>query len=240
MTSDNPRAIVYLTNETFSENDTATTTELDNLPIEERCGLEDIDTIAGGLLVLAPIDTVAEFLAPMGVRWERDIYDQTIQGRGLLVFQFKGHAWTGILDGYTTDKYSDFDGFVPNLWNWESQVESLSQKLNTRTIYYWCSDTSGCIGYACWENGTLMERLEYDDEIWQDTHHEALWDAPDRGFEPHLFESQLRQITATEIESAYAFVDDFLCEQQAYAATRFSAFNIKRDDLVRLDYIAFA
>jgi hypothetical protein len=43
-----------------------------------------------------------------------------------------------------------------------------------------------------------------------------------------------------EIENAYAFVDDFLCEQQAYAATKFSAFNIKEDDLVQLDYIAFA
>jgi hypothetical protein len=52
--------------------------------------------------------------------------------------------------------------FVTDVWNTESQAESLPQKLYTRTIYYWCSDSSGCISYACWEKGTLMERLEFD------------------------------------------------------------------------------
>ncbi len=85
-----------------------------------------------------------------------------------------------------------------------------------------------------------MERLEYDDEIWKDTHDEALWEAPDRTSKPHLFESRLGQLTTADIEDSYAFVDGFLCEQQAYAATRFSAFSTKRDDFVRLDYIAFA
>ncbi len=53
---------------------------------------------------------------------------------------------------------------------------------------------------------------------WEDTHDEALLDASERTFEPHLFESKLRRLTAAEIENAYSFVDDFLCEQQAYAA----------------------
>ena len=241
MNLDNPRVQVYLT-KLVSEDGTGSTIDSENSPIEERCGLEDIDTIMDGLLVLAPLDRVAEVVAESGVRWERDVYDQTLQGRGLLVFQFQGHPWTGILNGGLTDRYRDIlDGFyISDVWNWEAQGESLSQKLNTRTIHYWCSDTSGCIGYACWENGTLMERLEYDDEIWGDTHDEALWEAPDPTSEPHLFESRLRQLTAAQIKDSYGFVDEFLCEQQAYAATRFSAFNIKGDDLVRLDYIAFA
>ena len=82
-----------------------------------------------------------------------------------------------------------------------------------------------------------MERLEFDESIWQDTHEV---DAPEGTFEPHLFESKLRQLTAAEIKYAYAFVDDFLCKQQAYAVTRFSTFNFQPDDFVGFDYIAFA
>ena len=216
------------------------TTE-ENPPIEERCGLEYIDTIADGLLVYAPLDQVAEVVAQLGMRWERDVYGQTIQGCGLLIFQFRGHAWTGIFGGYKTDKFRCIlDGYVCASWNWESQAQFLSQKLHTRTIYYWVDDVGFTIGYAYWENGTLMERLEFDESIWQDNHDEALLDSPDRGFEPHLFESQLRQLTASEIRDAYDFVDEFLCEQQAYAATILSRFDFQRDDFVRVDYIAFA
>ncbi len=222
---------------------------LENPPIEERCGLEDIDTIAQGLLVLAPLDRVAEVVAQLGVRWERNVYDQTIQGCGLLLFQFRGHAWTEILDPSTTDKYTRVPAdtfndilarYVSSYWDWESQAQSLSQQLQTPTIYYWVNDSGGTIGYAYWQNGELMERLEFDEAIWQDTHDEALLDELERTFKPHLFESKLRQLTVTEIENSYAFVDDFLCEQQAYAATRLSNFYLQRDDFVRLDYIAFS
>lgn len=208
-------------------------------PIKERCGIEDIDTISQGLLVRIPLDQVAQVLAQSAVRWERNIYDRTIQGCGLLIFQFLGHTWTGILDGKMTNLYRKvLSDHVVSYWNWSSQAEFLSRLLQARVIHYKVSDSSGNIGYTCWENGSLMEHLEFDEAIWQNTHDEALWDEPDRPFEPHLFESQLRQLTAAEIEDAYAFVDDFLCEQQAFAATSLSS--IQRDDFVRIDYIAFA
>lgn len=220
-----------------SENGTEVPMTVENTTIEERCGLEDIDTIAVGLLVLAPLDQVAEVVAQLGVRWERDVYGQSVQGCGLFVFQFREHPWIGILDGYMTDHYRDIlNGYVDN-WNWELQAQSLSQHLHTQTIYYWVDDSGCTIGYAYWDNGELMERLEFDESIWQDTHEV---DAPEGTFEPHLFESKLREITAAEIKYAYAFVDDFLCERQAYAATRLSHFNIQRDDFERIDYIAFA
>jgi len=243
MTSENPPIEAYQRiSRISSENVLPINPTLNKPPIEERCGLEDIDTIMDGLLVLAPLDKVAEVVAESGVRWERDTYGQSLRGRGLLVFQFRGHLWTGILNGYLTDKYGELlDGFyISDVWNWESQARLLSQWLQTWTIHYWVDDSGGRIGYAYWQNGELMERLEFDEAIWQATHDEALLDAPERTFEPHLFESKLRQLTAAEIEDSYGFVDEFLCEQQAYAATRFSAFNIKGDDLVRLDYIAFA
>ena len=135
-----------------------------------------------------------------------------------------------------TDLYRGLIGYASDYWDWESQAQSLSQQLHTRTIYYVVDDCGGTISYAYWENGELMERLEFDEAIWQDTHEV---DLPEATFEPHLFESKLRQLTAAEIKYAYAFVDEFLCEQQAYAATRLSRFNIQRDDFVRLDYIAF-
>ncbi|WP_250122417.1 hypothetical protein [Chroococcidiopsis sp. CCMEE 29] len=86
MNLDNPRVQVYLT-KLVSEDGTGSTIDSENSPIEERCGLEDIDTIMDGLLVLAPLDNVAEVLAQSGVRWEREMYSQNIRGSGLLVFQ---------------------------------------------------------------------------------------------------------------------------------------------------------
>lgn len=236
MTSEKPHAQVYQWISKTSLEKVAPSMTSENPPIEERCGLEDIDTIAEGLLVLAPIDQVAKVVAQLGLRWERDIYGQIIQGCGLLVFQFRGHPWTGILNGDMTDQYRDILGYVDN-WDWKSQAQSLSRRIHTRIIYYWVDDCGCTIGYAYWDKGELMECLEFDESIWQDTHEV---DAPEGTFEPHLFESKLRQLTAAEIKYAYAFVDDFLCEQQAYAATRFSRFNFQADDFERVDYIAFA
>lgn len=239
MNSENSPIETYQMILSSSENGIEIPMPSENPPIEERCGVEDIDTIAEGLLVLAPLDQVAKVLSQLAARWERNVYGQSIQGCGLLVFQFQGHDWMGILNGYMTDQYRDMlDGFLSDYWDWELQAHSLSQKLHTKTIYYWVDDCGCTIGYAYWENGKLMERLEFDEAIWQDTHDEALLDESDRPFEPHLFESRLRQLTAAEIEDAYAFVDNFLCEQQAYAATSWSS--IQRDDFVRLDYVAFA
>ncbi|MEA5601677.1 hypothetical protein [Nostoc sp. UHCC 0252] len=219
----------------------------ENQTIEERYGLEDIDTIAVGLLVNAPLDQIAEIVAQFGAEWEQDIHEQNIQNPGLLVFQFRGHSWTGILDVSMTDKYTyvttdtfdDSHNFVTCSWDWELQAQSISQQLHTRTIYYWVDDSGLTIGYVYWENGELMERLEFDEAIWQDNHDEALLDEPERQVEPHLFESKFRRLTAGEIENAYSFVEDFLHEQQAYAATRLSRFKCQRDDFIRIDYIAF-
>ena len=107
MTSENPHAQVYQWISRTSLENVPPPITSENPPIEERCGLEEIDTIAERLLVLAPIDQVAEVVAQLGVRWERDVYGQTIGGCGLLVFQFRGHSWTGILNGYMTDQYRD-------------------------------------------------------------------------------------------------------------------------------------
>lgn len=136
MTSENPPIEAYQRiNRISSENVLPIDTTLSKLPIEERCGLEDIDTIAVGLLVLAPLDQVAEVVAQLGARWERDVYGQTVQGCGLLVFQFRGHPWTGILNGSMTDQYRDIlNGYVSDYWDWESQAQSLSQRLHTQTI----------------------------------------------------------------------------------------------------------
>lgn len=203
MSSENPPIDPYQEVETSSKSVPAIIIPLDNAPIEERCGLETIDTIAVGLLVLAPLDQVAEVLSQSAVRWERNVYGQTVQGCGLLVFQFRGHPWTGILDGCMTKQYRDIlKGYVPDDWDWASQAQSLSQRLHTRTIYYLVDDTGFTVGSTYWENGERMERLEFDQAIWQDTHDEALLDAPERTVEPHLFESKLRQLKAAEIENA--------------------------------------
>ncbi len=105
MTSENLPIQVYEQIEKSSENVPSITTTSENPPseerfvtysdyppIEERCGVEEIDTIADGLLVLAPLEQVAEVIAQLGVRWERDVYGQAIQNPGLLVFQFQGHS----------------------------------------------------------------------------------------------------------------------------------------------------
>lgn len=100
MTSENSHAQVYqwISKTSSDLENVPPPMPSENPPSEERCGLEDIDTIAEGLLVLAPLDQVAEVVAQLGLRWERGIYGQSIQGCGLLVFQFQGHPWTEILN----------------------------------------------------------------------------------------------------------------------------------------------
>jgi hypothetical protein len=212
-------------------------------PIEERYGIEPLSTNAVGLLVHAPLDQVCELLAQSGTRWERDVYDQTIHGCGLIIYQFRGHAWTGILDGYRTYKYDDMlTGYVPNQWDWELQAQSLSQQLHTRTIYYEVSGNSCTLSYTYWENGRLMERLKFhESETEDDDDEEEDWRNESAvTFKPYLFESQLRPLTASEIDDAYEFTWNFLREQKAYAVTELRASDFQRDDFVRVDYIAFA
>lgn len=218
--------------------------QFEDPPIQERCGLQSVDVTAEGLLVHAPLDQVAEALAQPEGQWQQDVYGhgQPLPGLGLIVFQLQDHEWTEVVDRYTAidltkEPEGMFGDFGPPTPNWEELSQSLSTQLRTQIFHFQVSDINDSLGYTYWVNGALMERLEFDEDTWQDTHDESLLDAPDRTFEPHLFESQLRQLTVSEIQDAYDFMDDFLCEQRAYIATYLVTACFQRDDFIRVDYV---
>ncbi len=200
------------------------------MSLEQKRGIETIDLNQILVLVKAPIEPVAQAFsqARQADIWERDVYDhqiETTKGQGFIVFQLRGHSWTLI---------SEMD-FVPHRTPLKNKdAQTLSRLLQTRAIYYRVSDTSGYIGYEFYENGTFIEMLSAEEEIYLE------------------FESQSRPLKPEEIGSAYIFVYDFMLEQDVYIPALFRVVNqqgylrlkgpeledLVRNDFERLDYIA--
>ncbi|WP_193197757.1 hypothetical protein [Nostoc sp. MG11] len=70
--------------------------------------------------------------------------------------------------------------------------------LNTSAIYYAGSDTCGTLEYHLYSNGVSQEKLSFEEGIRKE------------------FQSQIRQVEARNIKSAYAFTMNFIHEQDAY------------------------
>ena len=215
-------------------------THLDRPPIEQRRGIDCYDVNDAIVLVHSPIEQVSlavNQIFPIE-HWERDVYncEIDIRRKGFVVFQFRGHPWTCI------HEYSDLVDFKLD------DLQVLSQFLQNRVILYVISDTCGSQGHYCYENGALLERLEF--EVGS----------------PLEFESQLRSLTVENMgneedeedvdASIRNFIDEFWDEQpdiyipalvqprfrvgqqvtlqiEAYGPETF-----ERDDFERVDYIA--
>lgn len=224
--------------------------------LDEGYGIQSVDVTAEGLLVHAPLDQVAAALAQPEGQWQQDVYGygQSLPGLGLIVFQLQDHEWTEVVGRYaamslTNEPEEMFGDFGPPNPDWEELSQSLTTQLQTRSIHFWLSDLDDTLGYTYWVNGTLMERMEFgewdfrendedetaDEETQLDENVEE--DESGNQWKPWVFESQLRQLTASEIEDAHDFMYDFLCEQKAYVATYLVPACFQRDDFIRVDYV---
>lgn len=180
--------------------------------VEELRGAGSFDTNDIWLLVRAPVEDAGRAFAEArggAIRRGRNVYSQTVAISPLCyaALRLRGHDWTLIRELRCDDSWF---GFVD-----ESDAEEVSRRLGGRAIYYGISDTAGAIGYALYENGTCLERMEHGEGIDTDS------DGRDT-----TFSSQIRPHTAGEIADPYDFADAFLREQGAFAPTFGLAFGL--------------
>jgi hypothetical protein len=197
------------------------------------------DTNVEGLLVRAPLDAVEAILVEGGGQVERNVYDGTAEEPGLLVLQLQHQNWTVITDAWYLHMKA-FKSYAPRSWNLEVQAQTLSGRLQTRTILFGASDTGGTTDYSVWDRGILVEEVKYDEGEDPNQEEEIDIDSPPTPCRPQVFNSQLRDPTAQEIEDVDLLFLDFLESQQVswlslYALTRLCG--IRRADFVRLDLV---
>jgi len=165
----------------------------EGIPLEQRRGVETTDRNILFVLVKASVETVAKAfseLRQMNI-WVRDAYECEIdvQNESTFLFQFKGHPWSLIYKPHMSSRL---------LYLTEEDACSISESLNTSTIYYAGSDTCGIIEYSLYTNGICLEKLSFEEGIRR------------------KFQSQLRQITNRDIRNVYRFTMNFISEQDAY------------------------
>jgi hypothetical protein len=207
----------------------------EDVSLQQCRGIESIDQNVFMVLVQAPIELVAQAFSQLRQAeiWVRDVYEREVEiiGQGVMVFQFRGHSWT-LINRLCDPPYGS--GLPRQVGATEEDAQNLSDLLHTRAIYYTASDTSGTIEYQLYQDGKSVERLFFEE-----------------GFSVQ-FQSQLRQLEAEDIENAYSFTMNFIREQDAYVPVLFVSKcrsvgqqmilqleNLSRDNLERMDYIAY-
>lgn len=103
-------------------------------------------------------------------------------------------------------------------------TQALSEEFSTKAIYFYFGDASGWMGYKLFENGEEVEEysfgMSYEEEMEEmgvtQPYKEGTVITNDEQDNQYLFWSKNRNKTAEEITSGEKFIDDFLCEEQAY------------------------
>ncbi|MEH2174675.1 hypothetical protein [Nostoc sp.] len=165
----------------------------EGISLEQRRGVETIDANILFVLVRSSVEPVAQTfsnLKQMNI-WVHNAYDREIdiQNESIFVFQLRGHPWSLIYKPHISSI---------RIYLTEEDARSISESLGTSAIYYAASDTCGTIEYQLYSNGISVEKLSYEEEVVIE------------------FQSQLRQVEAKDIQSAYAFTMNFIREQDAY------------------------
>ena len=201
----------------------------EDTPLEERRGEETTDLVLYFILVKAPVEPVAQDLSSLKQMdvWVPNAYNQEIliYRESILIFQFRGHAWSIIYHPYGSGRRSAFEA---------EEARSLSESLNTDAFFYFGSDSSSTIEYHFFSNGISQEKMFFEE--------------PENTLE---FQSQLRQIEPGEIEDGYTLAINFVRDQDAYIpglvaiepikpnqTTTLQIENLSSAELERMDYLA--
>lgn len=175
-------------------------------PLLYRRGIECFDVNDRMVLVLAPIEQVAQmFNQTLQVEyWQRDVYGCQVktQENDLVIFQFRGHSWS-VIHAYQVEGY-----FLE-----QEDAHLLARLLQTRAIYYRISDTGGFIEYHLYEGNELVEML-YDRGAGYEKEDEQGNIQYIRRY-PIQFQSR-RKIEAKDIENSWTFTADFFIQQDVY------------------------
>ena len=185
------------------------------------------------LLAKSPVNKVAQaFCGAFNTDvWHKNVLSKevTIVDPSFLIFQLSGHKWTNIL-GISIDSFS---------WSKPDKANRLSKTLEGRVIYFGVSDTAEAVAYSLFDNGKLLEELDFYEGVSDD-----LGDP-----KSHRFVSKLRKTKASQITNVEAFVDEFFRSQNALVPpVGRSSYNIGEkviidiagldpEDVARMDFV---
>jgi hypothetical protein len=201
--------------------------------LKKQRGAIPFDRNLSLLLAKAPVNKVAQaFRSAFNVEvWHKNVLckEVTIVDPSFLIFQLSGHKWTNVL-GLSTDSF---------YWFKPDKANRLSKTLEGPVIYFGVSDTAEAVAYSLFDNGKLVEELDFSEVVFSD-----LGDT-----KGHKFVSKLRKTKANEIKNVEAFVDDFFRDQDALVPpVGRSSYNIGEkvvidiagldpEDVARMDFV---
>ena len=225
--------------------------EKNNIPLNDRIGLDRIDINQHVVLVLSPVDKFIETSKKTStIYWEKNIYGRKIRlaKKSYVLLKLLGHTWTVVC--------------VP----WFSLKTELEPKnaclyskiLNTKSIFFARSDSDPSMEYYFYEGGDLIERFLYTESYVQ-LENGIFKKPPPEIYEEdypgeYRFYSRRRTLSEEYIFSKKKdIVVDFLEEQNSYVPAIFwihnlplnqpiifEINNLRSSDIERLDYIAIS
>ncbi len=141
------------------------------IPVSQWRGIDSIDLNDHCVIVNAPIEEVSQALYQIRNAniWQKDVFEKEIEMTDIcfIVFQFPGHSWTAIRDQNITVSY-DFNNLDVELiqQQWQNKVNEkdangISEILQTKAIYFSCSDTADTICYEVFDCGEIVEEFYF-------------------------------------------------------------------------------
>lgn len=175
------------------------------VPTEDCRGIENSDTNDEALIILSPIDEIAYACTTLypNSHWLQNIHQSEIAAPscGILIFQCLGHLWTVVHSIHSSPPHAFASlGY--------QEARSLSHLLQTKSISYSISDTSGCVQYQLFENGQLLEWFSYPPDVVATNE--------SKGKDTENLQFPDNKAAKKNVADPVVFVDLFLRSQDAY------------------------
>ena len=225
--------------------------EKNNIPLNDRIGLDHIDINQYVVLVLSPVDKLVEAIEKTStIYWEKNIYGRKIRlaKKSYVLLKLLGHTWTVVC----------VPSFSRKTELGHENARLYSKILNTKSIFFERSDSDPSMGYYFYEGGDLIEQFFYTESYVQ-LENGILKEPPPEIYEEdypgeYRFYSKYRTLSEEYIFSKKKdIVVDFLKKENTYVPgifwiddlpvnqpIIFEINNLKSSDIERLDYIAIS
>lgn len=177
--------------------------------IENKRGIETLEMNDTQILVKASIDRVSQafFEVRQAANLRYNVYNDEIEVTDLcfIIYQLKKHLWTLI----KTENCELSETYLNC-----KDAQLLSNKLQTKAIFYSVSDNPIDIHYHLYINGDSTEKFSFyyeHNDVCED------FDELDELDESvYKFESNIRQIQDSDMKDEFTFVDKFFKDNDAY------------------------
>ena len=123
-------------------------------------------------------------------------------------------------------RWSFYNGTIYPAEGVEMLAKQVSKEFSTKAIYFYFGDASGWMGYKLFVNGDESEEysfgINYDEELAEagidlvERRKPGTIVASNEEGDQFLFWSRLRRKAEDEIDGGEKFIDEFLCNENAY------------------------